>query len=84
VSVEFVFIAESGVLEKQAILLCESIREFGGIHAQAGIKILQPREEKRISPSGRLRFQSLGAEVIEMSIVSPCPEYGTTYSIFAC
>jgi len=84
VSVEFVFIAESGVLEKQAILLCESIREFGGIYAQADIKILQPREENRISHSGRVRFQSLDAHVVEMSIISPCPEYGTTYRIFAC
>lgn len=82
--VEFILIAESGVLERQAILLCESIRKFGGSYAQADIKILQPRGERRISPSGRVRFQSLQAHVIEMSIVSPCPEYGTSYRIFAC
>ena len=84
VKAEFIFIAESGVLEKQAILLCESIRKFGGSYAQADIKILQPRGERRISPYGRLRFQSLGADVIEMSIVSPCPEYEPSYKIFAC
>jgi hypothetical protein len=84
VKAEFIFIAESGVLEKQAILLCESIRKFGGSHAQTDIKILQPRGEREISPSCRLRFQSLGADLIEMSIVSPCPEYGTSYRIFAC
>ena len=82
--VEFIFIAESGVLERQAILLCESIRKFGGSYAQADIKILQPRGERKISHDGRLRFQSLRAHLVEMSIVSPCPEYGPSYRILAC
>ena len=81
---EFILVAESGILEQQAILLCESIRKFGGKYAEADIRVLQPRRERRISHDGRLRFQSLHAQVSEMSIVSPCPEYGPSYKVFAC
>jgi hypothetical protein len=84
VTVEFILIAESGILEKQALLLCESIREFGGRYGNADIKVLQPRGAMRISDGGRLRFQSLNAEVVELSIASPCPEYGTSYRVLAC
>jgi hypothetical protein len=82
--VEFLIIAEAGVLEKQSLLLCESIRQFGGRYARAKITILQPRRERKISPEGRLRFAALQAQVIELAIVSPCPEYGTSYRVFAC
>jgi hypothetical protein len=81
---ELILIAESGILEQQAILLCESIRKFGGRYGEADIKVLQPRGEKSIGQRGRVRFQALGAQVVEMSIVSPCPEYGTSYRVFAC
>jgi hypothetical protein len=82
--VEFILIAEAGILEQQALLLCASIRKFGGRYAEREIKVLQPRSEKSISERGRLRFRALGAEVVEMSLVSPCPEYGTSYRVFAC
>lgn len=81
---EFLFIAESGVLEQQAVLLCESIRKFGGRHAGNPVTILQPRKEKPVSIEGRARLQEMGAQVVELSVVSPCPEYGTSYRIFAC
>jgi hypothetical protein len=76
VKIEFVFIAESGVLERQCLLLCESIREFGGRYAGAEITVLQPRSERNISAGGRLRFDAMGVRVVEMPVVSPCPEYG--------
>ena len=82
--VEFILIAESGVLEQQALLLCASLRRFGGRYAEADIKVLEPRGERSISEGGRLRFRGLDAEVVKMSIVSPCPEYGTSYRVFAC
>lgn len=81
---EFIFIAESGALEQQGLLLCESLRKFGGRYAQADIKILQPRRERKISEEGRREFLALRARIVEMSIVSPCPEYGTSYRVFAC
>jgi hypothetical protein len=43
VKIEFVFVAESGVLERQCLLLCESIREFGGRYAGAEITVLHRR-----------------------------------------
>jgi glycosyltransferase involved in cell wall biosynthesis len=84
VKIEFIILAEAGILERQGLLLCESIRKFGGRYSQADITILQPRHERMISYCGRLRFQSLRAQVVEMSIVSPCPEYGTSYRALAC
>jgi hypothetical protein len=81
---EFVVIAESGILEQQSLLLCESLRQFGGACSAYPIKVLQPRPEKPISADGRSRFATMGAEIVELAIVSPLPEYGTTYRIFAC
>jgi hypothetical protein len=81
---EFVFIAESGVLEQQSLLLCESLRSFGGRYAEADVAILEPRRERRISDEGRSRFQAMDARVVECSIASPCPEYGPSYRAFAC
>ena len=82
--VEFLIIGESGILEKQSLLLAESIRKFGGRYAQSKITVLQPRREKPISAVVRRRFEALHAGIVELSIVSPCPEYGTSYRVFAC
>jgi hypothetical protein len=49
VKIEFVFIAESGVLERQCLLLCESIREFGGRYAGAEITVLHRRAARGAS-----------------------------------
>lgn len=81
---EFLFVAESGVLEQQAVLLCESIRKFGGRYAGNPITVLQPRKENPISAESRSRLQALGAHVVELCVVSPCPEYGPSYRILAC
>lgn len=83
-SVEFLMIAEAGVLERQALLLCESIRAFGGRHAGAAITVLQPRGERPVGAAGRHGFAALGAKIVELSVVSPCPGYGTSYRILAC
>jgi hypothetical protein len=73
VTEEFLFVAESGVLEQQAVLLCESIRKFGGRYAGNPITVLQPRKENPISAESRSRLQALGAHVVELCVVSPCP-----------
>jgi hypothetical protein len=81
---EILMIAEAGVLERQSLLLCESLRRFGGRYAESQVTLLQPRREKPISPLARRRFEALGAQIVEMAIVSPCPEYGTSFRVFAC
>lgn len=83
-NIEFIFIAESGILERQSLLLCKSLRAFGGRYAGADITILQPRHERAINPDVRAQFGALGARIVEMPIVSPCPHYGTSYRVFAC
>ena len=39
-SVEFVLIAEAGILEAQALLLCESIRRFSGRYARSAVTVV--------------------------------------------
>lgn len=81
---EFIIIAEQGTLEKQALLLVESLRYFGGRHSGDAVTILQPRRERPVSASGLRRFESLGARIVEFAIKSACPEYGTSYRVAAC
>lgn len=76
--------AEAGILERQAILLCASIRRFSGRYAGDAITVIQPRNERKISPDGRARFRAMGAEIVEIPVVSPCPEYGTSFRVLAC
>lgn len=45
-SVEFALVAESGVLERQAIILCESIRKFAGKYADSPITVISPRSDR--------------------------------------
>ena len=81
---EFLLLAQSGVLETQSLLLCESLRKFGGRYASADVTVLESRPECPISAGGRAMFEKLGAQVVKVPVVSPCPEYGTSYRVMAC
>jgi hypothetical protein len=45
--VEFCVLAEAGVLEAQAPLLCSSIRRFAGAYSSAAIVVVSPRPDRR-------------------------------------
>src|SRR6185369_17577113 len=79
--VEFVFIAEAGILEAQAVLLCESIRRFAGNHASAPITVVSPRSRRSPSQSAQRKLTQLGAEYLPLEIDSCCPDYGTSYRV---
>lgn len=81
--VEFMAIAESGILEAQALLLCESIRRFGGAYAKAAITIVSPRASRRPSQATCRKFERLGAQFVAVELVSPFPEYGPSYRVAA-
>jgi hypothetical protein len=81
--VEFCFLVESGALEFQAVLLAESIRRFGGGLAGTVLTAISPRSSRRPAPSTVDRLQTLGVEYIELDLVSPVPDYGPSFKVFA-
>src|SRR3982074_3770036 len=81
--VEFVVNAESGILEAQALLLCESIRRFAGRYAGSTITVVSPRPDRRPSASSVRAFAALRAEFRELDIEVRCPDYGPSYKVLA-
>ncbi len=81
--VEFVVIAEAGILEAQALLLCESIRRFAGRYAELAITVVSPRPGRRPSASTVRALAALGAELRALDIEVRCPDYGPSYKVLA-
>jgi hypothetical protein len=79
--VEFLLIAEAGPLEAQAVLLCASIRAFGGALAQAPITVVSPRPQRRPSAATLRALERLAAEYLPLAIESCAPDYGTSYRV---
>lgn len=82
-AVEFCLLAESGVLIDQAILLCRSIRHFGGRYASAHITVISPRKERRPFREQIKALGLLGAEYFELDLRSLAPEYGPSFRVLA-
>jgi hypothetical protein len=64
-SLRFVACVEAGRLEAEALLLCESIRHFGGAHAETPISAYRPRAGEALADSTRQRLDALGVELNE-------------------
>jgi glycosyltransferase involved in cell wall biosynthesis len=79
--VEFMLLAEAGILEAQALLLCESIRCFAGAYSRCPITVISPRRDRRPSFSTRRKLDELQAEYLPIEVDSCCPEYGTSYRV---
>jgi hypothetical protein len=79
--VEFVLLAEAGVLEAQAVLLCASIRSFGGALSQSPITVVSPRADRRPSSATVRALERLQAEYLALEIDSCCPDYGASYRL---
>ncbi len=79
--VEFVMIAEAGILEAQAVLLCDSIRAFAGAYLSSPITVISPRSARRPSSATLRRLEALQAEYLPLEIDSCCPQYGTSFRI---
>jgi hypothetical protein len=78
---EFFLIAEAGVLEVQALLLCRSIRRFGCRYSSAAITVVSPRASRRPSRATLRELNVLGAEYLALDIHSPCPAYGPSFKV---
>jgi hypothetical protein len=80
-SVEFVLTVEAGILEAQAVLLCESIRRFAGRYARCPITVVSPRRARRPSADTVRRLEQLEADYRALEIESAFPDYGTSYRV---
>lgn len=78
---EFAVLVESGPLEAQALLLVESLRRFGGRHADAPVTVASPRPSRRPSPATVEALRRLGAEYLELDVDGACPAYPTSWRV---
>ncbi|MEI9417594.1 sulfotransferase family protein [Mesorhizobium sp. Cs1321R2N1] len=82
-SVEFVLLVEAGILEAQALLLCESLRCFAGAYSRCPITVVSPRSSRRPSLSTLHQLKRLNVEYLPIEIESCCPHYGPSYRVHA-
>ena len=82
-NVGFVACIERGVLEKQALLLFESIRLYTGSFHNCAIYALSPRVGHAISDRARRRLEELRVTYIDTILNTECPEYGSANRVAA-
>jgi hypothetical protein len=82
-AVTFVLCIENNAIRAQALLLCESIRRFGGRHRAAPILAVAPRPGLGIDDEARRRLESMDVEYAEEPLNRICPEYGSANRVFA-
>jgi hypothetical protein len=80
---EFCLLVEAGVLERQALLLCESIRHFAGPYADMPLTVISPRPSRRPAASTVQRLLQFGANYVPLNLKSQTPEYGPSYKTLA-
>jgi hypothetical protein len=79
----FVACIETGVLERQALLLFESIRAHAGGYADCPIYALAPRAGLGVGRATRNRLDALKVEYIDTVLNTECVEYGSTNRVVA-
>ena len=79
----FVLCIENNAIRAQALLLCESIRRFGGRHRSAPIVAVAPRPGLGIDGEALRRLDEMDVEYVEEPLNRVCPEYGSANRVFA-
>jgi hypothetical protein len=79
----FVLCIENNAIRAQALLLCESIRQFGGPCCRAPILAVAPRPGLGIDSEARRRLDAMGVEYVEEPLNRVCPQYGSANRVFA-
>ncbi len=79
----FVACIEAGVLERQAMLLFESIRRYGGALKDCPIYALSPRAGLGVEATTRGRLDALRVHYIDTVLNTECVEYGSTNRVLA-
>jgi hypothetical protein len=78
----FVLCIENNAIRAQALLLCESIRHFGGAHREAPILAVSPRPGLGIGPATRRQLEAFSVEYVEEPLNRVCPQYGSANRVF--
>ena len=81
--VAFIACIEDGVLERQALLLFDSIRRFGGRFRDCSIYALSPRAGRGVSKTGRAKLDQLQVRYIDELLNAECTEYGSANRVIA-
>ncbi len=81
--ITFMICVEGNVLGSQSLLLCESLRRFGGAYANCGIWAVSPRPEFPVAPAVEQALQALGVRVIALPLNTTGSTYGPINRIVA-
>lgn len=82
-TIAFVACIERGVLERQALLLFESIRRYSGRFRNASIFALSPRAGHSIASHTQRRLDDLQVTFIDKILNTECTEYGSANRVAA-
>ena len=81
--IAFVLCLEANRLEPQGLLLCESIRTFGGRYANCSIVGISPRPELALNASAQARLRELDVTYVVEPLNRTGHPYGTINRIVA-
>ena len=79
----FVLCIENNAIRDQALLLCESIRQFGGNYRDSPIMAFSPRAGLAVDGETRRVLAGMGVEYVDEPINATCHEYGPANRVFA-
>lgn len=79
----FVLCIEANGIREQALLLCESIRRWGGRHRDAPILAYAPRPGLGVDAATRARLARLRVDYFDAPLNTSCAEYGSANRVFA-
>ncbi|MDP1679445.1 MAG: glycosyltransferase [Candidatus Nitrotoga sp.] len=79
----FVLCIENNGIRDQALLLCESIRRFGGRHRDAPVLAFSPRPGLGVDAETRSALTDLCVQYVDEPLNTFCPEYGSANRVVA-
>ena len=82
-SASFVLCIENNAIRDQALLLCASIRHFGGRYRRAPILAFAPRPGLGVDVATRRALTAMNVQYVDEPLNTYCPEYGSANRVFA-
>ena len=81
--VSFALCIENNGLREQALLLCESLRRYGGRQRHARVVAFAPRPGLGLDRETRARLADLAVDYVDLPLNTRCLEYGPANRVFA-